>query len=245
VVGINSAIFSQSGGSVGIGFAIPINMVKQLLPQLRQGRVRRAFLGVIFQDVTPALMTKLGLDSRDGALVSDVIPDGPASKAGIQRGDVITGLDGKPVKHSRELPLMVAAKPIGHTVMLEVMRQGRKLSLQAVTEEMADEKNAAPEPQIDIGPTLGLALQTLTSQIARSYGLERTQGLLVVQVVPGSPAADAGLQPGDIIVEADQVPVADLAALRRVLEKEGSEGILLMLVDRGGTTVFITMTLPS
>ncbi|WP_319524480.1 DegQ family serine endoprotease [uncultured Desulfosarcina sp.] len=244
VIGINSAIFSQSGGSVGIGFAIPINMVRDLLPQLRQGKVRRAYLGVIIQDITPALKTKLGLDSEYGALVSDVVPDGPAARAGIQRGDVILSLNGKPVKNSRELPLMVAAKPIGKSVMLEVVRQGKRLSVKVVTLEMSEEKPSDAEARIDIGPELGLALQALTPEIARGYGLWCSRGLLIVQVAPGSPAEEAGLQPGDIIVEAERSPVADVASLKQIFDRHGADDTILLLVDRDGTTVFITMVLP-
>lgn len=241
VVGINSAIFSQSGGNVGIGFAIPINMVQDLLPQLRKGKVRRSFLGVIIQDVTPELKEKLQLGTDSGALVSDVIAGGPGFKAGILRGDVIISFDGKPVRSSHELPLIVAATPIGKKVMVEIMRKGKKMRLQAHTEELEEE--AQPSESEAEGVKLGLRLQALSPELAQTYDLERTRGLLIVQVEQGSPAAEAGLQPGDIIVEADQQPVGEVAAFKRIISRHPKDGTLLMLVDRGGHTVFITLKL--
>ena len=244
VVGMNSAIFSQSGGSVGIGFAIPINMIKGLLPQLRQGRVRRAYLGVVIQDVTPELKEKFGLDSEAGALVSDVVAGGPADKAGIQRADVILKLDGKAVKTSRELPVMVAAKPIHKNVVLDVMRRGKLLSITVLTQEMTDDSAAAEADDGKYSEQLGIVLQTLTPNIANASGIQRTSGVLVLQVIPGTPAADAGLQQGDVVLEAEQAAVADVAAFEKISTTHTSGDILLLLVDRDGGTLFLTMRLP-
>jgi serine protease Do len=241
VIGINSAIFSQTGGSVGIGFAIPISMVQELLPQLRQGKVRRSYLGVMIQDITPELKDTLNLGTDSGALVSDVASGGPAAKAGVQRGDVIVGFDGKPVRSSHDLPLIVAAAPIGKKATIEIMRAGKKRTLTAVTEEMSEEKQ--PSENQDEGVKLGLALQALTPDIAKSYGLSRSQGLVITQVEQGSPAAEAGLQPGDILVEVDQQPVLDVAAFKTILARHPKEGTLLLLVDRGGNTLFVTIKL--
>jgi serine protease Do len=239
VVGINSAIFSQSGGSVGIGFAIPINMVKELLPQLRQGKVRRSYLGVMIQNITPELKTKLNLTVDEGALVSDVQPDGPAANAGIRRGDVIVALDGKGVRSANELAFIVAAIPIGQETAVEILRRGRKVTLQAVTEEMKEEP---PEPEsMTEGPHLGLMLRPITPDLARRYNLSRDQGLLVMQVEGGSPAEQAGLNQGDIIVEVDQQPVIDVSELARLVSQQAKGDALLLLVDRGGTTIFMTL----
>ncbi|MEJ2037697.1 MAG: DegQ family serine endoprotease [Desulfosarcinaceae bacterium] len=240
VIGINSAIFSQSGGSVGIGFAIPTNMVQELLPQLRQGKVRRSFLGVMVQDVTPELKQKLKLDTGSGALVSDVVPGGPADKAGIRRGDVIVSFDGKPVPNARDLPLMVASAPIGRRAEIEILRRGRKISLHAVTEEMQEEEPPPSEPTEEI-QKLGLTLQTLTPETAEKLGVERTLGLLVVQVDQGSPAAMAGLQPEDIIIEVDQQPVTNTADFERLAAANEKGTSLLLLVDRDGSTIFMTL----
>jgi serine protease Do len=241
VIGINSAIFSQTGGSVGIGFAIPINMVQELLPQLRQGKVRRSYLGVMIQDITPELKDTLNLGTDSGALVSDVASGGPAAKAGVRRGDVIVAFDGKPVRSSHDLPLIVAAAPIGKKATIDIIRAGKKLALTAVTEEMSEEE--PPGETQDEGVKLGLALQALTPDIAKGYGLSRSQGLVITQVEQGSPAAEAGLQPGDIIVEADQQQVLDVATFKAILARHPKEGTLLLLVDRGGNTLYVTIKL--
>ncbi len=239
VIGINSAILSESGGSVGIGFAIPIKLVKELLPQLRQGKVRRSYLGVMIQDITPELKEKLKLGTDSGALVSDVASGGPADKAGVRRGDVIVSFDGKPVRSPHELPLIVAATPIGKKVTLEIIRAGKKITLEAQTQELQEEATFAVPPAE--GPHLGLTLQALTPELSHEYELTRTRGLLVMQVEQGSPSDDAGLQPGDIIIEVDQQHVADVAKFKRIISQQTKEGTLLLLVDRGGNTVFLTL----
>ena len=126
VIGINSTIFSQTGGNVGIGFAIPINMVKDLLPQLKKGKVIRGWLGVMIQEITPDLKDSLGLKSEEGALVSDVTEDSPAEKAGFERGDVIVSFDGKEIKEMNDLPYMVAITPVGDTVKVKIIRDGKE-----------------------------------------------------------------------------------------------------------------------
>ena len=241
VIGINSAIFSESGGSVGIGFAIPINLAKELLPQLREGRVRRSYLGVMVQEITPELEQQLNLSTNSGALVSDVAADGPAGKAGVQRGDVIVAFDGKAVRSARDLPQIVASTPIGQKVAMEVMRRKDKLELQATTQEMVEDDQNQPPVE---GPQIGLALQALNPEIAKHYGLARTKGLLITQVEEGSPAADAGLASGDIIAEAGQRFVADLESFRQIVAEHPKGGTLLLLIDRGGTTTYATLALP-
>ncbi len=239
VIGINSIIFSQSGGSVGIGFAIPVNLVKDLLPQLRQGKVRRSYLGVMIQDMTPELGKILNPGTDTGALVSGITANGPASKIGIQRGDVIVAFDGKAVRYSRDLPRLVAGTPIGKKTTLEVMRRGKKIQMEVTTEEMSEEK-PLEEKQIE-GLQLGLVLQAVTPEVAGRYGLSSTSGLLIVQVAKGSPAAEAGLTEGDIIIEADEQAVSDEAAFNRITARHTRGTTLLLLVDRGGSTVYFTM----
>jgi serine protease Do len=241
VIGVNSAIFSESGGSIGIGFAIPINMAKQLLPQLKEGKVRRSWIGVVIQDITPELKAKLGLGTDEGALVSDVVSGGPADKAGIQRGDVILRFDGKPIRNSQNLPFVVASAPIGKTVEVEIMRGNQRLNLQVKTEELkeeAEEEASANGP----GPYLGIEVQEITPEMAKNYDLSRTSGVIVVQVENGSPADEAGLAPGDILVEIDKKPVKNLEILNNLLTGVKAGDTLLLLIDRNGTTIFVTLT---
>jgi serine protease Do len=239
VIGVNSAIFSQSGGNIGIGFAIPINMAKQLLPQLRQGKVRRSWLGVMVQNVTPELKSKLGLGTDEGALVSDVVSGGPAEKAGIKRGDVILQFDGKVIRSSRDLPFIVASTPIGKTVGVEVMREIQRIHIQVKTEELKEETEAAPPSKTP--PHLGIEVQDITPEMAKNYDLSRTSGVIVVRVENGSPAEEAGLAAGDIIVEMDKKPVGDIEALNNLLAGVKEGDTILFLIDRAGTTIFVTL----
>jgi serine protease Do len=240
VVGISSAIFSQWSGSMGIGFAIPINMVQDLLPQLRHGKVSRSFMGVTTQDISPEIKSKLGLAADNGALVSDVIVGGPGFKAGILRGDVVVSFDGKPVQSSQDLHFKVEATPIGKEVIVEIMRKDKKLRLQAQTEGLDSEVHTF-ESEAETSK-LGLRLLTITPQLASNYGLERKRGLLIVQVGQGSAADEAGLQPGDIIVEADQQSTHTVAAFMRIVSLRVTDSALL-LVDHGGHTIYKIMKL--
>jgi len=239
VIGVNSAIFSQNGGNIGIGFAIPINMAKQLLPQLRKGKVSRSWLGVMIQNITPELKAKLRLGTDEGALVSDVVSGGPAEKAGIKRGDVILQFDGKPIRSSHDLPFVVASTPIGKRVVVEVMRDNQRMNLQVETEELKEEDEATTPGEAR--PYLGMQVQPITPEMAKNFGLGRTSGVIIVEVANGSPAAESGLAAGDIIVEIDQQPVGNIEVFNRLLSgvKEGET--LLFLIDRSGTTIFVTL----
>jgi serine protease Do len=239
VIGVNSAIFSQNGGNIGIGFAIPINMAKQLLPQLRQGKVSRSWLGVMIQDITPELKSKLGLGTDEGALVSDVVSGGPAEKAGIKRGDVILQFNDKPIRSSHDLPFVVASTPIGETVAVEVMRGDQRMNMQVKTEELREEVEEAPPAEVR--PYLGIQVQGITPEMAKNYGLPRTSGVIIVEVDNGSPAAEAGLAAGDIIVEIDKQPVKDVKTLNSLLAGVQKGHTILFLIDRGGTTIFVTL----
>ena len=241
-VGINSAIFSQSGGSIGIGFAIPINMAKDLLPQLKTGKVVRGWLGVMIQKITPGLKDKLKLEEEKGALVGDVTAGGPAEKAGIQRGDVIVSFDGKEIKDSSELPYRVAATSVGKVVSVEVMRKGQKKSLHVKIGELQE---AAKQPsragKAKPGPNLGMHLEALTPQIVEAFRLPETSGVVVVEVAEGGPAAEAGVQPGDIILEVDKEPVKDLEQFDRKVQGYKPGDTILFLIKRQGATLFLTL----
>jgi serine protease Do len=242
VVGINTAIFSQSGGSVGIGFAIPINMVKDLLPQLKNGKVIRGWLGVMIQKITPELRAKLNLLDENGALVGDVISGSPADQSGIKRGDVIMAFDGKPIRESRELPYIVAATPVGKTVSVQLIRKREKRNVQVKVGELKASLEEVPSgPESEYG--LGMTLEEVTPELAKQYDLPETSGLIIVKVENNSPAAEADLREGDIILEIDQTPVKRLAAFVRMMRRYKKGDTVLFLINREGSTLFVTFTI--
>jgi len=239
VVGVNSAILSQSGGSVGIGFAIPINMAKDLLPQLKKGKVVRGWLGVMIQEITPELKEKLTLKEERGALVGDVVAEGPADKAGIKRGDVIVSFDGKEISEANDLPFIVASTPVGKTVTVEVIREGKKEHFQVQIEELKEEREA--QVVSEARPNLGLTVREITPELARNFGVSEASGVVVVQVQNNTPAQEAGLAPGDIILEIDQVPVKDLEQFNRMIGAYKAGDTILFLINRRGSTVYLTL----
>jgi serine protease Do len=239
VIGINTAIFTRTGGSMGIGFAIPVNMAKDLLPQLKKGKVVRGWLGVMIQAITPELKEKLDLKDEKGALVADVTAGGPADKAGIERGDVIVTFDGTEIEEMKDLPYIVASTPVGKEVTVEVIRKGRTEQIQVKIGELEGEKEAA-EP-VEEKPNLGLTVHELTPELARGYGLSETSGLVVVDVEGDSPAADAGIRPGDLIMEVDQIPMKDLDQFNKQISSYKDGDTVLFLVKRRGTTLYLTL----
>jgi len=239
VIGINSAIFSQSGGSVGIGFAIPINMVKDLLPQLRKGKVVRGWLGVMIQKITPELKETLNLKDDKGALVADVSPDSPAHKAGIKRGDVIVSFDGQKVDEMKDLPYIVGSTPVDKDVTVKVIRKGKKKSFKIKVGELKEE--GEPEEAEEQETNLGMIVEELTPQLARKLGLTETSGLVVAQVQRDSSAAAARLRPGDLILEVDQVEITDLKEFYRIVRGFEKGDTILFLVRRGNSTLFLTL----
>jgi serine protease Do len=240
VVGINTAIFSRTGGNIGIGFAIPINLVKELLPQLKAaGKVTRGWLGVTIQRITPALAQSLGLDKARGALVASVSKDGPAERAGVKVGDVIVEFDGKEIKESNDLPLVVAQTPVGRSARLKVLRDKREVTLSVAVGELKEEEVVASAPEKG---SLGLTVQRVTPQMAESLGLERAEGLVVTAVEPGSPGEEAGLRRGDVILEVDRKAVKTVAEYRKAVEEGRKKGKgILFLVRRGESTLFLAL----
>jgi serine protease Do len=245
VVGINSAIYTRTGASMGIGFAIPVNLVKPELGQLRDsGKVTRGWLGVYIQQVTPPLAQPLGLAVPEGALVSEVLPDSPAQIAGIQRGDVITAYAHQPVRDSQELPLLVARTPLSHSVALEVWRDGheRRITVTITASREAalikTRASAPPPPHDPIG--LGLKVEELTPKLARELGVSSTQGVVVSGVRAGSVADDAGLQRHDLILEINRRPMNSLSSYQQALAAAGSNSLLL-LIQRADSTLFVPL----
>jgi len=239
VVGINTAIFSQSGGNIGIGFAIPTNSVKDLLPQLRdKGRVVRGYLGTTVQKITPEIADSLGLKQSGGALVADVVKGGPAEKAGVKAGDVIVEFDKKEIKDSSDLPAAVARVAPGTSVQLKVARDGKQISLPITVGELKDNEVVASSGQES---DLGLTVQPLTPDMAQSLGLERAEGLIVASVKPGSAADEAGLRSGDVITQVNRRPVKNLADYKREISRTEKSKSVLFLVRRGESSVFLAL----
>jgi serine protease Do len=238
LVGLNSQILSPSGGNIGIGFAIPANMARGIMTQLiDHGEVRRSMLGVTIQPVTSDIARSLGLQQVRGALVNGVQGDGPAAKAGVRRGDVITAINGEAVKDGNELRNHVAHLPPGSTVSVSIIRDGseRKIDVR-LAELQASAPGRGGEPSED-ATGYGMSAEALTADQAKQAGV--AGGVIVGAVQPSGRAAQAGLRTGDIILEVDGKPVANPQALRAAL-KTGSRPALL-LVQRGGATLFLTL----
>jgi len=239
VVGINTAIFSRTGGNIGIGFAIPINLVKELLPQLRgKGKVVRGYLGVLIQKVTPEIAESLGMEKGYGALVANVSKDGPADKAGVKVGDVIVEFDGKEVKDSGDLPIIVARTPVDKKVQMKVLRDKKNVLLNVAIGELKEEEVVATAPEKG---ELGLTVQRLTPQMAESLGLERVEGVVVTAVEPGSAADEAGIRRGDIIVEVDRKAVRSIDDYKKAVAGVRKGRGVLFLVRRGDNTLFLAL----
>ena len=239
VIGINTAIFSRTGGNMGIGFAIPINLVKELLPQLRgKGKVTRGFLGVLIQKVTPEIAESLGMDKGNGALVANVTKDGPADKAGVKVGDVIIEFDGKEVKDSSDLPIIVARTPVDRRARMKVLRDKKEITLTVSVGELKDEEVVASAPEKG---ELGLTVQRLTPQMAESLGLDKPEGVVVTAIEPGSAADEAGIRRGDVIVEVDRKLVRNLDEYKKAVAAIRKGRGVLFLVRRGDNTLFLAL----
>jgi serine protease Do len=230
VVGINTAIFSQGGGNIGIGFAIPINMAKELVPQLEEnGHVTRGWLGVSIQKLTPDLAESMGISDTHGALVAGVTPDSPAAKAGLASGDVISRWDGKAVNQPEDLSTAVAGTPVGKTVSLEVRRDGKSRDLEVTVAKLAEDEVASDTGEKHRG-RWGLALRDLTPSERRERELEPGAGVLVTEIAPDSPAAEAQVKPGDVILQVNRHAVGSVDALRTEVGKTPDGKPLLLLV---------------
>ncbi|MCC7417895.1 MAG: DegQ family serine endoprotease [Acidobacteria bacterium] len=245
LIGINSQILSTSDGNIGIGFAIPANMARRVMEQLRTtGKVTRAQLGVTVQQVTEDMAQSLGLKEAGGAIVSAVTPGSAAAHAGIRQGDVITAFNGEPVRDSNGLRNEVAASTPGSNATLTVIRDGREQSLGVKLDEAAPRMSARGESR-DGGTkdtvALGIAVTPLTPELARRLDLDgEAKGLVVQQVDPDGRAADAGLRPGDVIEQANRAPVDSVDALRAAVQRSGDRPVLL-LIRRDGTSLFVTV----
>ena len=233
LIGINSQILTPTDGNIGLGFAIPSNMAKQVMDQLiATGTVRRAKLGIMVQRITPDLATSLGLASPKGALVSSVEEGGPASKAGFKQGDVITAYNGKAVSDNNQLRNAVAATTPGTRVTVDVLRDGRTQSLQATVGELEGQKGASNgRPSLERSESTGKFGMTVDSD---------DDGVVITDLDPSGIAAESGLQPGDVIHKVDGRAVRSGADLKAALDRKDGKPSLL-LIDRKGATIFVTL----
>jgi serine protease Do len=252
VIGVNTAILSPTGGSIGIGFAMSSAVVENVVAQLQEyGETRRGWLGVRIQDVTPEMVGAIpGLEEAAGALVTDV-PEGPALDAGIEQGDVILTFGGIEVPDTRDLVRMVANAPVGETVTLDVLRDGEIISLEVTLGRREEAEAAAfPAPADEDEPgiveKLGLTLSEPTEELRARFGIEdHLEGLIVTEVDPASDAAEKGLQPGDLITEAGQESIVTTDDFARVVEEARDAGrqSLLLLMRRAGEPRFVALSL--
>ncbi len=252
VIGVNTAIFSPSGGSVGIGFAIPSNLAKPIIDQLKKyGRARRGWLGVRIQTVTDDIAQSLELDKTSGALVADLTPGGPAEKGKVLVGDVILTFDGKEVSEMRGLPRIVAETAVGERVLVEVWRQSKKVKLNIVLGEFPEDDQLVasrtttqqPEAEKDLA-VLGLMLSAVTPELRERFKLdEGVEGVVVTEVEEGSAAANRQIRPGDIIrkVGHEHVPVKRPSQIRKLVEdaRKANRKTIIVLVEREGGRRFV------
>jgi serine protease Do len=242
VVGVNTAIFSPSGGSIGIGFAISSNLAREVVADLMDdGKVDRGWLGVRIQTVDEDIAASLGLENTEGALVASVEPGSPADKAGVRNGDVILSFDGKPINELRDLTRAVAEAKAGSSEPLVVWRNGKQETIQAeIGQQPSEEQVAAAEPATESQPRLGLALAPVPSEMRDQLGLaDGATGVLVQRVLPDSPAESKGVQPGDVITE---VAGHDVSSPQQVIDAvkqahgSGAKTVLLRLQRNGQPT---------
>ncbi len=251
LIGINTAIFSRSGGYQGIGFAVPSNMARLVMEQLvTEGRVIRGWLGVSIQELTPELSRKFGHASTEGALVAEAMPESPARSAGIKAGDIVIEYSGAPVSGPAELKNLVAQSQPGTRVPVKIIREGTQLRTIVTVKELPSEAHQSPvqrkASRPGHGATYGISVIALTEDIARQLGVKSTSGGVVVSGIrEGSPSDDAGLKRGDIIMSIEHNRVLNTDSFKQLVTEPVSAEIMLMHINRGGRKFYITMDISS
>jgi len=243
LIGINTAIIGNSGGSQGIGFAVPINMVRNDMDQIiAHGKVEQAYLGILPQDVTPALAKSFNSEAK-GALVGDVTPNSPAANSGLKAGDIILDVDGQTIADANQLRLKIGMMRPGTQVSLSVVRDGEPLTLVAKLDEaLSGRREASSEHDPSSSHLDGVTVDNITPEVAQGMNLSpNTQGVVVQEVNPDSQAAESGLQPGDVIQQVNHQTVKDMKDFDKAVSSAEKDRPVLLLVDRGGSTMFLTV----
>ena len=239
LVGINTAIIADGKG---IGFAIPVNTAKPLVPQLiSTGKVTRSYLGVNIQSITPELAKALKLRDRKGALVADVVTGGPADHGGIKRGDVIIAFNGKVVEDSHHLPALVAATPVNQESTVTILRDGQEQKLSMKVGQLPGDKTVAEQPAHPAAGKWGMQLRDVNPQMAQQFHLKAEKGAVVAGIEPGSRAAEAGIQRGDLILEVNRQPVGSVKDVLEKIDRSTDKEHLLLLVQRDNGKFFIPL----
>lgn len=237
VIGINSAIIASGQG---IGFAIPSNMAKNVVGQLKEkGKVVRGWIGVSVQTVTPEIAQSFGLKEPKGALVGGVVDGSPAEKAGVKRGDVIIAFNGKDIKQMSDLPRLVAETPVGKAVDIKVIRDGKEVDLKITVAELTEERTRAQMPVSE--ESLGMRVDNITPRLAHQLRIKDKSGVVVIDILSGSPADMAGIQAGDVIKEVNRKPVKDLKDYEAAMRKVSKGSPVLLLIKRGGQTFYVSI----
>jgi serine protease Do len=236
VIGINTAIIAQGQN---IGFTIPINLAKELLPQLKAGKIIRGWLGVMIQDVTPDLAKSFGLKEAKGVLISDVTEGSPAAKAGLKRGDVVKEFDGHEVENAHTLSRLVAATPPNSKAKVDIIRDGKEKTIEVTIGTMPQKvEGQLPET----ATAWGLSVQDITPEVAQQLGLNPDeQGVVISGVDPGSPAGEAGLSSGDVVKEVNRQEIHNLNDYNQAIEKAKQDKSLLLVIKRDGSTHFVVL----
>ena len=238
VIGINTAIVAQGQG---IGFAIPIAMAKNILPDLKaKGKVTRGWLGVSVQDITEDMARSLQLKERRGAIISEVFKGDPAEVAGLRPGDIITAINGKKIKDTHELLLLISSFHVGDKVTVTVLRDGREMNFQVTVSERRDRPEYAQSGRSGY-ESYGMEVGEITPEIARYLGIARKTGVIVVRVQPGSPADEVGIQPQDVIMQVNKVKITSVKDFQREVGKKTASGSLMLLIKRGQATFFVAL----
>lgn len=237
VIGISTAIVAQGQG---IGFAIPINLVKEILPQLKSGKVTRGWLGVMIQDITPELAESFGIKQTKGVLVGDVVQDGPADKAGLKRGDIITSVNSKEVDNAHAVSRLVAALSPNTQATVQIVRDGKSKDIKVTIGTMPEEGTETPSTPKE--SAWGMTVQNLTSELAQRFGWdENERGVVISEIQPGGPASEAKLRPGDLVKEVNRQKIQNIRDYNQAVQKVKKGESLLLLVKRGKNTFYVAL----